>query len=199
MIIIWPLLLLAAVGLVAYTSRAAVDRGRSRIGWGALSIIAGFVGQIIGVLLFGWAARGDATSFSIAGVMFGVVATLVGPVSGMLAVLGLLRGLPERVPKLRGSRWPMHRMSSKDAPGGDCLLSIENGRVLLGDGTTIEPQALTEIAVDGECLRLVWAGHSVLLMPAGAGQTARVRAKRSLALEKLLRQLREKGGGGARS
>jgi MFS family permease len=188
--LVYSFVLLAMAGIVAFTSRAARERGRSGVRWGALSIVAGVVGVVIGAIIFGWAASGSATSTSASGFLFAtVVAIPLAPLACMLAALGLLMGIPERVPELRGHRWPVHRMSTREHPGGDCTLSIEKGRLLLGT-ETIELTQLTDIATDGECLQLTWAGKTVLLLPAAKGQTSRIRAKQSLALEKRLRSLR---------
>jgi hypothetical protein len=183
------IVLLGVVGLVVYTSRTAVERGRSGVGWGTLSVAGGLLGELIGLVAFGSAAAAPATSFSAGGILLATVALILAPLGCMVAVLGILSRLPESVPTLRGSRWPMHRMSSPEHPGGECMLAIENGRLLL-DRETIEPKDLSSIATDGECLQLAWAGKSILLLPVGPGQTPRIRAKQSLALEKRLRSLR---------
>jgi hypothetical protein len=193
---ILPYVLIAAVfaafGIAALTARTASERGRRGVRWMIASVIAWIVGQLGGFLAFGRIWNTDPTSsLSFAVTLVGGFAVLLGPLACMLAVLALLVRLPERIPKVRATRWRVYQMSSKDSPGFECVLSVEKTRICLGDQLVIEAQDLTDIAADGECLRLSWSGKSVLLMPRDKEWTPSERAKQSLGIREQLRELLE--------
>lgn len=155
----------------------ASEHGRSAIFWTVLSALVGFATMIFTVALL-----------AQLGVILAATLWFFTPIVPMAAVLGLVWKLPERVPTIGGARWPVRRLSSRDAPAADCELSIDNGIVRLGE-LSIANGAVTEIVADGECLRISWENRSVTLMPAGKERTPKQKAKRSQALEKRLRQL----------
>jgi hypothetical protein len=181
-------LIFGAFAVAAFTARTASERGRNAIAWTALGLLAGLAAAVGSLFVLGGALRSDDTQSSVSSVMFGFVAWTVGPLAGMVAVLGILWKLPERVPTIGGTRWPVRRLSSRDEPAADCDLSVEGGVVRLGE-IIIANGALTEVVADGECLRLGWDNRSVTLMPAGKERTPKQKAKQSQALEKRLRQL----------
>jgi hypothetical protein len=179
----------AAFAIAGFTARTARERGRSAIAWATLAVVAGLVGQVVGAGLFGWSIiGGDDTAISLGKVTFGLLATLFGPLASMLAVLGIVWRLPERVPTLGGARWSLYRLSSPDEPAGACELAVEAGGLRIGD-RRIAAGELTELVADGECLRIGWAGGATVLMPTGADRSAKERAKQCQALEKRLKKL----------
>jgi hypothetical protein len=191
-VLIWIVLLLVAGSVATFTARFARERGRSGTGWAALGVTAAIVGQAGGILVFGVAVGGDATSLSMGRVVWGFLASLLGPMACMVAVLGILWRLPARVPEVGGTRWSVHRMSTKDTPGSECMLSVEEGRLILGTEIVVEAKDVTDIAVDGECLRLSWAGQSVYLVPTAKPEqprSSRERTRWTLGLCKRLRIL----------
>jgi hypothetical protein len=188
---IWVIVLFAAGGLATFTARAARERGRSGAGWGAISAAAAIFGLAGGSYLLGQSINGDVTSLSMVGVIGGLFASLTGPLACMFVVLALLMRLPEQVPQVSGTSWPVYRMSTKETPGSDCVLSVENGRLLLGN-QTVDAKDLAEIAVDGECLKIAWVGASVHLMPKDKPnhpRTPRERARWCMGACARLRQL----------
>ena len=174
--------------IVAFTARTASERGRNALGWGALAVTASVVGGILGSWAFGWSFGHDDTASSLGRVMLGLFAAMVGPFAAMLAILVLVWRLPESVPTLSGTCWTLYRLSSKDEPAGECELAVEAGVLRIGE-RCLAAGALTELAADGECLRIGWAGGSTVLMPTGDERTSREKAKQSQTLEKRLRQL----------
>lgn len=185
---LYLVLILAAFGIGGFTARTASERGRSGVGWAAFAVAAGILGQILGMWIFGWALGHTDSDISVGHVTLGVLASLLGPLAAMMAVLALVWRLPERVPTLTGARWSVYRLSSKDEPAGDCELAVEAGVLHVGD-RRIAPDELTELVADGECLRIGRPGGTTVLMPAGDGRTSKEKAKRSQALEKRLRSL----------
>lgn len=179
----------AAFAIAGFTARTARERGRSGIAWATLAVVAGLVGQAVGAWLFSSSMFGvDDTAISLGKVTLGLLASMFGPLAAMLAVLGVVWRLPERVPTMAGARWSLYRLSSKDEPAGACELAVEAGGLRIGE-RRIAAGELTEIAADGECLRIGWAGGSTVLMPVGAERSAKEKAKESQALEKRLRRL----------
>jgi hypothetical protein len=181
---IWFLAVLGFLGLTGFTARCAADRGRSPAGWAALSTVAAVAAFIASLFILGRSIGTDETSLSLGTFALGLVTFLAAPLVAMLAVLGGLVRLPDAAPTVGGARWTVYRMSTRESPGGDCLLSVEVDGVHIGDDVT--PTAdIGEVEVDGEYLRVSWAEGSVLLMPKDA-PTARARTRRSVALKKRL-------------
>jgi hypothetical protein len=106
----------------------------------------------------------------------------------MALTLLLLSRLPERVPALGGTRWPMYRLGERDRAAGECEIVFDAGALRIGEDE-IPAGAVRELVADGECLRIGWSQRTVTLMPTGAERTPRERAKRSQALERRLRAL----------
>src|SRR5438309_118584 len=103
MITIWvPVgLFFAAVALVVFTGRMAMERGRSGTGWIVLSVIAAVVGMFGGGIVLGQFLKVDARSLDISvGAMIGALAIYLGPFAGMGLVLAAVLRLPERVPNI---------------------------------------------------------------------------------------------------
>jgi hypothetical protein len=167
----------ACCGLAAATARMASERGRSAIFWTVLSALIGLATMLVTV-----------ASLALARVVLGVGLWFVAPIASMSLTLALVWRLPERVPTITGARWLVRRLSSTAQPAADCELGVDNGVLRVGD-VSIANGAITEIAADGECLRIGWDAGSVTLMPAGKERTAKQRAKRSQGLEKRLREL----------
>jgi hypothetical protein len=181
---IWFLAIVGLLGWTGFTARAATDRGRSAAGWAALSTLAAVTSFLVAIFILGRSLVTDESSLSLGAFALGLVTFLGGPLVAMLAVLGILVRLPDVVPTLRGDRWAVHRLSTRDDPGGDCLLAVEADGVHIGDVVAAIAD-IGEIAVDGEYLRVSWANGSALLMPKDA-PTPRARTRRSLALKKRL-------------
>jgi len=182
------LIFLAAFGVVVLIFRAAKNRGRQGWLWAMFGAIAAVVGTITGTLVFVGLSV-SSTDDGVGEVMFGYLLSLVGPFVFMAAVLALLYWLPESVPTVRGLKWAVHRMAMGTKPGVDCVLMVENG-VLQVDDVRVDLKEVSEIAADGECLRLAWPSGSVLLLPTGAERSAAERSKRSQGLVRRLIQVR---------
>lgn len=156
-----------------FTSRLARVRGRVGWRWGAASTL----GATLGCLSFLFVPNG-----------LGFVSFFVGALVGVLVVLLLLWLLPERVPTLRTSVWPVYRLSTKQERAGTTELAVEQGALRIGN-EHIAAGALTTLVADGECLRVAWGERELVLMPAGDERNARERAKKSQALAERIRQL----------
>jgi hypothetical protein len=181
---IWFLAILGFLGLTGFIARCAGDRGRSPAAWAALSTVAAVAAFIAGIFILGRSIATGPTDLSLGTWALGLFAFVLGPLAAMLAVLGCLVRLPDVIPTVRGDRWTVYRMSTRNDAGGDCQLSVEADGVHIGD--VVAPIAdIGEIAVDGEYLRVSWAAGSALLMPKDA-PTPRARTRRSLALKKRL-------------
>lgn len=182
-------LLIAAVFFVGFIARTASERGRSSGSWGALSVVAGIFGALGGSVLLTQVMHTFNGADSTGSLLSASLASLLGPLGCMTGVFALLTLLPERVPRVGGTSWPVHWMPTHDMPALDCLLTVENGRLHLGTACAVDAKDLTEIAADGECLRLSWSGQSVTLMLAGKPRTPLQSAKFSLGLAEQLRAL----------
>jgi hypothetical protein len=189
MLFVWVILLGAALGVGTFTAQRAAESGRSRVRWGALSVTAAILGQLFGLAIFGWSFRPEDVSVSFAGFILGLLTSLAGPLVAMFVVLLVLTRLPIRAPSMVGARWPVYRVAADNRPGADCVLSIENDRVHIGDELVLDPKDIAEVAVDGECLRVTWLEQVVLLRPLGRKLTRRERSNRALGLQKRLEGL----------
>ena len=175
-------LLLATFGIGTLTARVAGDRGRVPWRWAILSILGAVAGGISWVFFL---PRSGADGGAL---ILPTLLLLVGPLAGALMVLLVVWILPETVPPLSGARWPMVRLSTKDVPAAECVVSVDGGVLCVGD-VRIAADALSELAVDGECLRIVAAGRTLTLMPTGAQRRARENTKQCQALERRIRRL----------
>jgi hypothetical protein len=186
--------LAVCVAVIGYTRHEAVERGRSGFGWAFLGTVGGVVGFLLGALSGGLFLGQPGESASPA--MLGVVVMLFGPIAGTTVALLWVMALSDGIPYVGGTRWRMHCMSTADTPGFTCELAVVGGQVRVGERFAIASADLTDIGVDGECLRLGWGEQSLLLLPLereGQGDgTARARMKRSLGLQRRLRRLLHK-------
>ncbi len=189
-LIIMVVLVFAIFGLAGFIARTARERGRSAVGWATLAVVAALAAQALGGLAFGASMLGgDDTAVSLGKVTFALLASLVGPLAAMFAVLGLVWKLPERVPTLAGARWRVYRLSAPDEAAGECVLEVVDGGALHVGDWCIGPGELEELVADGECLRVSAGGRSRTLMPGGEGLSSKEKAKQSQALAKRLRTL----------
>jgi hypothetical protein len=180
--------------LLGYTRQEAVERGRSGTGWILLGLAGAIIGACVGLLFGGYALLHGAESG--APTLLGVFLVVVMPIMGPLAVLLGLISLPDGVPYVGGRRWPMYCMSTAELGGYVCQLEVVGDAVKVND-RIIRAAELTDIAADGECLRLGWGeAQSLLLMPLELDRAddgnARVRSKRSQGLQRRLRKLLKK-------
>jgi hypothetical protein len=180
--VVYLAVILATFGVGVLTARVAGDRGRVGWRWVVLTIVAAMLGSL-GWLFIppSWGDEGGMLILRLA-------AQLVGPLAGAAVVLLLVWRLPETLPPLRGARWPMLRLSTRDEPAGACAVSVDGGVLLVGD-VRIAAGELTELAVDGECLRITGGGRTLTLMPTGKTRSAGENAKHCQALVHRIRQL----------
>lgn len=169
----WLSLLIITFFVVTFTARLARERGRSGWLWATASTAVATSAAVTTVFAFMGAT---------------ILLTLVVALLGSVAMLGLLRILPERVPRLRSRVWPVYRLSSKTEPAGTTELAVEGGVLRIG-AEHIAAAAITTLEADGECLRIVWAGREAMLTPAGDERNARERIKKSQALAARIRRL----------
>jgi len=188
-IIIWVAL---SGALIAYTRHEAVERGRSGLGWALLAIVSCALAELLALLTA--ATMMTHAGDSAAPTMLAVTLLFIAPVLGTGAILLWVVALPDGIPRVGGRRWPVHCMSTATTPGFACELAVAGERLLVGDSVVIAASELTDLGVDGECLRLGWAEQSLLLLPLerDSDGTTRTRMKRSLGLQRRLRKLLHK-------
>ncbi|HEY2746264.1 MAG TPA: hypothetical protein VGL86_16630 [Polyangia bacterium] len=179
---LYLLAILATFGIGAFTARVAADRGRVAWPWVMLTIVASvLVWAATIVIPVMW--QGDERVIAVP-----LVGLLVGPPAAAALVLLLVWRLPETIPRMRGARWPMLRLSTRQEAAGECNVSVDGGVLCIGE-LRIAAAALDELAVDGECLRIGGDGRTLTLMPTGKPRSAAENAKHCQALERRIRQL----------
>jgi hypothetical protein len=178
--VLYLAVILATFGIGAMTARVAGNRGRVAWRWVVLTIVAAMIGSL------GWLFIPPSWGYEGGALILRIAAQLVGPVAGAGVVLLLVWRLPETLPPLRGVRWPMLRLSTRTEPAGECAVTVDGGVLLVGD-LRIAAGELTELAVDGECLRITGAGRTLTLMPTGKTRSAGENAKHCHALVHCIR------------